>query len=131
MKLKTSRKALNVAIGTAMVAGLAASPVTLADSNPFGATELSGGDRQMAAKADAEGKCGEAKCGADASKASSEGSCGADKAGGEGSCGADADKAAAEGSCGGKAEAEGNCGAAKEQAKAGAEGKCGEGKCGS
>lgn len=60
-----------------------------------------------ATKRDAEGKCGEGKCGADKTKAAAEGKCGADKT---------------------KAAAEGKCGADKQ--KAAAEGKCGEGKCG-
>ena len=55
-------------------------------------------------------------------------------AGGEGTCGGDRE---AEGSCGGDKEgeakeAEGSCGGDKEgEVKEDAEGKCGEGKCGS
>ena len=105
MKLDTTRKALVLAMGTAV--GAMAAPAALADAaNPFAATEMSGGYMQLA-----EGTCGEGKCGGDKTK--SEGACG------EGKCGGD--KAKSEGACGGdKAKSEGSCG----------EGKCGEGKCG-
>ena len=112
MKFNTSRKTLVVAVGMAVTA---LSPVALAEdasSNPFAVTELSGGYMQLAeaegaAKAEAEGSCGEGKCGDD-------------KAEGD-------DKAKAEGSCG-----EGKCGDDKAEGddKAKAEGSCGEGKCG-
>ena len=73
MKLGTTRKALVLAMGTAV--GAMAAPAALADTvNPFAATEMSGGYMQLA-----EGSCGEGKCGGD--KAKSEGSCG------EGKCG--------------------------------------------
>ena len=107
MTLKTSKKSLSIAVGTALGASLALSPMAMADSNPFGATELSGGYMQLADGHAGEGKCGEGKCGGDK----------ADKA--EGSCG--------EGKCGGdKSEAEGKCGGDKAKT----EGSCGEGKCG-
>ncbi|MFT7245580.1 MAG: putative low-complexity protein [Candidatus Azotimanducaceae bacterium] len=129
MKLNTTRKALVLAMGTAM--GVMAAPAVMADANPFSATEMPSGYMQLA-----EGSCGEGKCGGDKAKAKAEGSCGGDKAEAEGSCGGD--KAEAEGSCGGdKAEAEGSCGGDKAEAegscggdKAKTEGKCGEGKCG-
>jgi uncharacterized low-complexity protein len=98
MSLNTTRKTMALAIGTAVAA---LSPMAMADThsaNPFAATELSGGYMQVA---EAEGKCGEGKCGGD--KAKGEGKCGGDKAKGEGKCGGD---------------------------KAKGEGKCGEGKCG-
>ena len=89
MKLDTTRKALVLAMGTAV--GAMAAPAALADAaNPFAATEMSGGYMQLA-----EGTCGEGKCGGD--KAKSEGACGGDKAKSEGACG--------EGKCG-----EGKCG---------------------
>ena len=100
MKLNTTRKALLLAMGTAM--GVMAAPAAMADANPFSATEMPSGYMQLA-----EGSCG-------GDKAAAEGSCGGDKAASEGSCGGD--KAAAEGSCGGD--------------KAKTEGSCGEGKCG-
>ncbi|MDA0272938.1 MAG: low-complexity protein [Proteobacteria bacterium] len=91
MTLKTSKKSLSIAVGTALGVSLALSPMAFADSsNPFGATELSGGYMQLA-----DGHAGEGKCGGD--KAKTEGSCG------EGKCGGD--KAKTEGSCG-----EGKCG---------------------
>ncbi len=111
MKLKTSRKALVLAMGTAMTF---MAPLALAaDTNPFAATEMSSGYMQLAG---AEGKCGEGKCG-EGKKAEGEGKCGeGKKAEGEGKCGE-----------GKKAEGEGKCGESK---KGKSEGKCGEGKCG-
>ncbi len=100
-------RSLAAAFGASLLA-TAIVPLTQADTNPFAITELSAG-YQVAGEA--EGKCGEGKCGGD--KAAAEGKCG------EGKCGGD--KAAAEGECG-----EGKCGGDK----AAAEGKCGEGKCG-
>ena len=102
--MKTSKKTLSIAVGTALGASLALSPVALADTNPFGASELSGGYMQIAG-GHGEGGCGEGKCGGE--KAEGEGKCGEGK---------DAEGKDAEGKCG-----EGKCG----------EGKCGEGKCGS
>ncbi len=108
MTLKTSKKSLSIAVGTALGVSLALSPMAFADSsNPFGATELSGGYMQLA-----DGHAGEGKCGGD--KAESEGKCGGDKAESEGKCGGD------------KAESEGKCGGDKAKT----EGSCGEGKCG-
>jgi len=109
MTILTNKKSIALVAGAAMTAGLALSP-TLASAdteNPFASTELSSGYLQLA-----EGKCGEAKCGAD-KKAKKEGKCG------EAKCGADK-KASKEGKCG-----EAKCGANKK-----AEGKCGEAKCG-
>ena len=108
MKLKTSRKTLTVAVATAFGAGIAMSPIAMADTNPFGAAELNGGYMQVAGSHSGEGKCGEGKCG--------EGKCGEGKCG-EGKCG--------EGKCGEGKCGEGKCG----EGKCG-EGKCGEGKCG-
>jgi uncharacterized low-complexity protein len=115
MSKKSSMKPLAAAIGTAVIASLAAVPVAQADASPFGMTDLGSG-YQVAAEgkcgakpAAKEGKCGEAKCGA--KPAATEGKCG------EGKCGS-----------GMKPEAnEGKCGGAKPAAK---EGKCGEAKCG-
>jgi len=95
MKLKTSRKTLSLAVATAFGAGIALSPMAMADSNPFGATQLSGGYMQIA-----DAHAGEGKCGGDKANG--------DKADGDKVDGEKADKA--EGSCG-----EGKCG----------EGKCG------
>ena len=107
MTPKTSKKSLSIAVGTALGASLALSPMATADTNPFGMTELPGGYMQVAGK-HREGGCGEGKCGGDKSH---EGKCG------EGKCGGDK---SGEGSCG-----EGKCGGDKSH-----EGKCGEGKCG-
>lgn len=85
MKLKTSRKTLSLAVATAFGAGIALSPMAMADSNPFGATQLSGGYMQIADAHAGEGKCGGDK--ADGEKADkAEGSCGEGKCG-EGKCG--------------------------------------------
>jgi uncharacterized low-complexity protein len=111
-------KPLVIVLG-ATLGALGAVNVHAADSNPFALNSLSSGYMVEAA----EGKCGEAKCGADKAKEAKcgEAKCGADKAAehkcGEAKCGADK---AAEAKCG-----EGKCGSDKA-----AEAKCGEGKCG-
>ena len=71
--MKTSRKNLSIAVSTALGASLALSPVALADTNPFGVTELPSGYMQIAG-GHGEGGCGEGKCGEE--KGESEGSCG-------------------------------------------------------
>jgi len=109
-----TKKPLAVALGAAFLATSIA-PLASAAVNPFSAQQLSGGYDLANFDKDAEGKCGEAKCGAN-KKAEEEGKCGGQqaeqKAEGEGSCGAQ--KAEGEGSCGGegttKAEGEGKCG---------------------
>jgi len=104
-------KPVAAAVGMALAATLATSPVAMADSNPFATTDLDAG-YQLAGGKDKEGKCGEGKCGSDKDK---EGACGEghekDKEGkcGEGKCGSDKDK---EGACGEehKKDKEGACG---------------------
>ncbi|MCJ8271778.1 MAG: hypothetical protein MJK04_20560 [Psychrosphaera sp.] len=114
MSISTNKTTIALAASAVLTAGIALSPtLASADTNPFASAELSSGYMQLA-----EGKCGEAKCGADKKKA--EGKCG------EAKCGADK-KAEAEGTCGGDKTSEGKCG---EEKKADKEGKCGEGKCG-
>lgn len=100
---------LSAVIGAAFMASATLAPMASAANATFAATSLESG---YTLAEHHEGKCGEAKCGAD-KKAEGEGKCG------EGKCGADKK---AEGKCG-----EGKCGADK---KAAGEGKCGEGKCG-
>jgi len=107
MTKKFSAKSVALAAGASFAISLAASPVAMADSNPFGMTKLS----NEAPMQLASGKCGEGKCGG--SKGEKEGKCG------EGKCGGD--KGKKEGKCG-----EGKCGGDKGKK----EGKCGEGKCG-
>ncbi len=109
--LKFNRKPVLAVVGSAFVATLGAVNVAQADTNPFVAVELDGG--YLLAVKDAEGKCGEGKCGADTEVKDSEGKCG------EGKCGADTEAKDAEGKCGADTEAKD------------AEGKYGEGKCGS
>ncbi|QRM19068.1 hypothetical protein GBK02_06505 [Dechloromonas sp. TW-R-39-2] len=97
---------LSLAIGSAFAAATL-SPVAHAADNPFGATRLEAG--YQLAQADTkgkDGKCGEAKCGADkkAAEKKKDGKCG------EAKCGADtkADKKK-DGKCG-----EAKCGADKK-----------------
>ncbi len=97
--LRVTKKPLAALIGSTFVATLGLSSGAYADTNPFTLNELEGG-YQLAA-ANAEGKCGEAKCGAETESKDSEGSCGEDKSG------ASAEEKGAEGKCG-----EGKCGSA-------------------
>lgn len=96
----------------AAVLAVAVSGMSHAAENPFALKQAAG---VVVADAGKEGSCGaskkEASCGAAKKDAAKEGKCGADKA-----------KAMKEGKCG-----EGKCGAdkAKADAKAAAEGKCG------
>ena len=87
---KTMKNSLSIALSTAFVAAMSASPVVNADVNPFGMQNLESGYMQLA-----EGKCGEGKCGE--GKMKKEGKCG------EGKCGEG--KMKKEGKCG-----EGKCG---------------------
>ncbi|WPL17422.1 hypothetical protein Thiowin_02433 [Thiorhodovibrio winogradskyi] len=87
--------------GAALVGGPLTLGSALADSgNPFLAQPLSSAHIQLA---QAEGKCGEGKCGG---QEGTEAKCGADK------------------------ESEGKCGGGDKGAEGKGEGKCGEGKCG-
>jgi len=84
-----------VALGASFLA-TSVVPVAMADGNPFAVTELSRG--YQLAEEQGEGKCGEAKCGAQTpeEKSGAEGNCGGEqKTDGEGKCG--------EGKCGGGA----------------------------
>ncbi len=98
------KKSLSAALGTTFIAAMAASPVTNAETNPFGMQNIEGGYMQVA-----DGKCGEGKCGEGKMKMKKE--------------------KAKEAKCGEshKKEMEGKCGEKKKMKK---EGKCGEGKCG-
>lgn len=92
---------VSLAVGSAFaVAALA--PVAHADGNPFSAKPLPAGYQLAQADKQTEGKCGEAKCGADKAPAEKK----------------------TDGKCG-----EGKCGAQAKEVKM-PEGKCGEGKCG-
>ena len=104
MSKKTHIKPVATAIGVAL-AGALGTNVASAAENPFGLSEIGSGYMQVA---QAEGKCGEGKCGGDKAKAETEGKCGGDKAESEGKCGGDKDKATTEGKCG-----EGKCGGQK------------------
>ena len=116
------KTAVAVALGSVVMSSAFAVD---AQTNPFGFEAMDAGYQIVGS----EGKCGEAKCGADMKKAAAEkakeGKCG------EAKCGAEMKKAAAdkahEGKCG-----EAKCGAdVKKAAMAKAhEGKCGEAKCG-
>jgi uncharacterized low-complexity protein len=93
--MSPNKTKISLATSALLTAGLAFSPILASadTANPFSSAELSSGYIQLA-----EGKCGEAKCGANKKKA--EGKCG------EAKCGANKKKA--EGKCG-----EGKCGAKK------------------
>ena len=78
--MKTTKTTLSIAVGTVLGASLAMSPVALADTNPFGVSELPGTHMQIAG-GHGEGGCGEGKCGDE--KGDSEGSCGEGKCGDE------------------------------------------------
>ena len=78
--MSNTRKPLAAALGAAFIAA-SISPVGSADTNPFVASQLSGGYDLANYGKDAEGKCGEGKCGEN--KAKGEGKCG------EGKCGRD------------------------------------------
>lgn len=82
----TQNKALTIALGTAFVATLTASPVLRAAENPFDMESIKG--FQVA-----DNKAKEGACGGDKAK---EGACGGDKKK-EGACGGDKKK---EGACG-------------------------------
>lgn len=89
MSLTTKKTTIALAASVALTAGLALSPmVASADANPFASAELSNGYMQLAegncgaemkdkAEKMKEGKCGEAKCGAD-KKVAAEATCGAE-----------------------------------------------------
>ncbi len=105
--LNFNRKPVLAIVGSAFVATLGVANVAQADTNPFAAIELDSG--YLLAVKDAEGKCGEGKCGSDTEAKDSEGKCGADTEAkdSEGKCGADTEAKDAEGKCG-----EGKCGSA-------------------
>lgn len=123
--MASKKTALTLALGSAIVASLAAMPVS-ASENPFAAQTLQKG--YMVAEADkaAEaGKAAEAKCGGTMDK---DGKAKAKAKDGKKSA-ADAEankKMLKEGKCG-----EGKCGAKNaKEGKCGGEKKAGEGKCG-
>lgn len=107
----TAKTRFALAIGSTLAASAAMSTIAHAADSPFTLTRLSAG--YQLAEADSkqkDGKCGEAKCGAN--KKAKEAKCGADKAK-DGSCGAE--KKATEGNCGGnKKMGDGSCGANKK-----------------
>ena len=88
MKLKRSKKTLNVAVAAAFGAGIAISPTVVANANPFGVSELNSGYMQIAGGHAGEGKCGSHE---DKKKEDAEGKCGEGKCG-EGKCGGHEDK---------------------------------------
>jgi uncharacterized low-complexity protein len=102
---------LALAVGSTLATSVALAPAQAA-SNPFALTALSSG--YQLAQADAkqqDGKCGEAKCGANKAKETKEAACGANKAK-EGSCGADPKMK--EAACGGNKKLDAACGANKK-----------------
>ena len=94
---------VSLAVGSAFAA-VALAPVAHAADNPFSATKLEAGYQLAQAETKKkDGKCGEAKCGADKKAADKK----------------------KDGKCG-----EAKCGADKKPADKKADGKCGEAKCG-
>jgi uncharacterized low-complexity protein len=83
MSKKSSIKPVAAALGTAFAITLATAPVANAASNPFGMADLNAGYSVAMGDKPKEGKCGEAKCGAEKK---AEGKCGEKK--GEAKCGA-------------------------------------------
>ena len=75
MTKKFTAKSVALAAGASFAISLAASPVAMADSNPFSMTKVSNGSSMQIAGMD--GKCGEGKCGG--SKGKTEGKCGEGK----------------------------------------------------
>ncbi|MCE1240425.1 MAG: hypothetical protein LWW83_10935 [Azonexaceae bacterium] len=104
-----TRQIVSLAIGSA-VAAAAFAPLAQAADNPFAVKPLTAGYQLAQADKKADGKCGEAKCGADkkAAEKKRDGKCG------EAKCGADkkADKKA-DGSCGADKKKDAGCGAKK------------------
>ncbi len=86
---------LAVVLSTSFAILLTASPVVNAADNPFAASKLSNG---FMIADNADGKCGEGKCG---DKKKEDGKCGEGKRG---------DKKKEDGKCGDKKGAEGKCG---------------------
>ena len=107
---KTTR--IVAAVGSTLAVTAILSTGVRAADNPFGLQPLRSG--YQLAEADTkqkDGKCGEAKCGAN--KKAKEAKCGADKKAKDGSCGADTK--AKEGNCGAdKKMGDGSCGANKK-----------------
>lgn len=122
------QNALSLAVGSAFAAALF-SPLAHAADNGFAAKPLSAGYQLAQADKKADGKCGEAKCGANKRlEKKAEANCGGKKA--DASCGADkAGGKKMDGSCGDK-KMDASCGADKKPAEKKKDGKCGEAKCG-
>ena len=96
------KKLVSLAVGSAFAATLLA-PAAQAADNPFAAKPLSSGYQLAQADKKADGKCGEAKCGADKKTMEKK----------------------QDGKCG-----EAKCGADKKAMEKKRDGKCGEAKCG-
>ncbi|MDD2883507.1 MAG: hypothetical protein PHT48_00520 [Dechloromonas sp.] len=98
---------VSLALGSAFAA-VTLSPLAQAADSPFSTQKLEAGYQLAAADKKSDGKCGEAKCGADKKK--TEAKCGADKKS-DAKCGAD--KKAAEAKCGGDKKKDAACGGNK------------------
>ncbi len=100
MKSTNRPRSMAALIGSAFITTAGLAGVAQADQEAlFVATELDSG-YALAARGDAEGKCGEGKCGAsDEAKDGAEGKCGDDKT--DSSDGKDAEGKCGEGKCGG------------------------------
>ncbi len=91
-----AKSAITLALGSAFAATALLAPVAQAADNPFALQKLDTGYQLAQADKAKDGKCGEAKCGADKKK--------------DGKCGGDKKK---DGSCGGDKKKDGKCGEAK------------------
>ena len=117
MRKTFSKKPLALALGAAFALTGAAAQASVFQAADLGAGYMVAQNTPAAPAKPAEGKCGEAKCGAACMKEKTTKG-GMKEADAKAAC----EKMKMEGKCG-----EGKCGAEK---KAKTEGKCGEGKCG-
>lgn len=86
--MKTDRSTLKLATGMTVAASFALGSLAHAADNPFAMQKLDSGYQLAQADKKADGKCGEAKCGAaKAAEKKKDGNCGADKKQ-DASCGA-------------------------------------------
>jgi hypothetical protein len=99
MSSKIFPRAISIAVGGTLAAGMAIAPSAYADQNPFSVTELSAG--YLLAENAPEAQCGGAKAEkmSEMKKDAAEANCGAKKEPAESKCGA---KEPAEAKCGAK-----------------------------
>ena len=69
--MNTSKKAITLAIGGALIASITSTNISAATTNPFALKTLTSGYMVSDAKEMQDGKCGAGKCGAEKAKKSS------------------------------------------------------------